>query len=141
MTINDALIIKTNLLSKLKEENVFWSYDQDSISVSNVPDEELIAQTLRYLDLPEIKQLFRIFPYTKIKKTWIKRLIPEGDYLATLNRFFAWYYFKAKNPDSYLKSLYTRYLNNKTLNPKYQVTPKDIENLIISKLSSTSTIP
>ncbi|MBD5196227.1 MAG: hypothetical protein HDS89_02100 [Bacteroidales bacterium] len=112
MTINDALIIKTNLLSKLKEENVFWSYDQDSISVSNVPDEELIAQTLRYLDLPEIKQLFRIFPYTKIKKTWIKRLIPEGDYLATLNRFFAWYYFKAKNPDSYLKSLYTRYLNN-----------------------------
>ena len=141
MTINDALIIKTNLLSKLKEENVFWSYDQDSISVSNVPDEELIAQTLRYLDLPEIKQLFRIFPYTKIKKTWIKRLIPEGDYLATLNRFFAWYYFKAKNPDSYLKSLYTRYLNNKTLNPKYQVTPKDIENLIISKLSSTSTSP
>ena len=29
----------------------------------------------------------------------------------------------------------------KTLNPKYQVIPKDIENLIISKLSPTSTIP
>ena len=29
----------------------------------------------------------------------------------------------------------------KTLNPKYQVTPKDIENLIISKLLPTSSIP
>ncbi len=71
----------------------------------------MIALTMRYLDLQEIKLLFRIFSYKKIKDAWKKILVPEGDYLYTLNRFFAWYYFKAKNPDSYLKSLQTRHLN------------------------------
>ena len=66
---------------------------------------------MRYLDLDEIKQLFNIFSFIKIKEAWKKLLVPEGEYLYTLNRFFAWYYFKAKNPDVYLKSLQTRYLN------------------------------
>lgn len=112
MNKSDSLAIKERLLSKLKEEKAFWSYDQDSISISNINDEELIAQTLRHLDLHEIKQLFSLYSFNKIKKTWISRLIPEGEYLETLNRFFAWYYFKAKKPDAYIKSLYTRYLNN-----------------------------
>ncbi|MDE6340638.1 MAG: hypothetical protein K2K97_12800 [Muribaculaceae bacterium] len=112
MTRNDAFIIKSELLSKLKEEKAFWSYDQESINMDNISDEELIAQTMRYLDLPEIKKLFNIFSFNKVKQAWIKLLIPEGEYLATLNRFFAWYYFKAKNPDSYIKSLYSRYLNS-----------------------------
>ena len=112
MDNSDVIKIKENLLSKLKEEKAFWSYNQDSITISNIPDEELIAQSMRYLDLPEIKQLFSIFSFHKIKKAWTSKLIPEGKYLETLNRFFAWYYFKAKNPDSYIKSLYTRYLNS-----------------------------
>ena len=66
---------------------------------------------MRYLDLQEIRQLFSIFPKRKIKSAWINLLVPEGDFLYTLNRFFAWYYFKAKRPDSYLKSLQTRRLN------------------------------
>ncbi len=69
---------------------------------------------MRHLDLPEIKQLFEIFSFSKIKHAWKTILIPEGHYLHTLNRFFAWYYFKAKRPDAYLKSLYTRHFN--TLN-------------------------
>ncbi|MDE7438709.1 MAG: hypothetical protein K2M93_09530 [Muribaculaceae bacterium] len=112
MNNSEVLKVKENLLSKLKGEKAFWSYDQDSITISNIQDDELIAQTMRYLDLPEIKQLFGIFSFRKIKKAWISRLIPEGKYLETLNRFFAWYYFKAKNPDSYIKSLYTRHLNS-----------------------------
>ena len=28
-----------------------------------------------------------------------------------INRFFAWYYFKVKNPDAYLKSMETRHMN------------------------------
>ncbi len=112
MKHEEVLNIKSSLLSKLKEEKAFWSYDQDSVALSNISDDELIAQTMRYLDLPEIKQLFSIFSFNKIKKAWIKLLVPQGEYLFTLNRFFAWYYFKAKKPDAYLKSLYTRYLNS-----------------------------
>lgn len=92
----------------LKEESAFWSYDPESVTVDSVADEQLIALTLRHLDLPEIKRLFAIYPYKKIKDAWRRILVPEGEYLYTLNRFFAWYYFGAKNPDAYLKSLETR---------------------------------
>ncbi len=104
--------IKGTLLEQLKEEKAFWSYDPETVSLKNLCDDQLIAMTLRYLDLEEIKQLFLIFPYKKIKEAWKRLLVPEGDYLYTLNRFFAWYYFKSKNPDAYLKSLQTRHLNS-----------------------------
>lgn len=103
--------IKGCLLQQLKEENAFWSYAPETVTVNNIHDDQLIALTLRYLDLDEIKQLFSIFSLKKIKDAWKKLLVPEGDYLYTLNRFFAWYYFKAKNPDAYLKSIQTRHLN------------------------------
>lgn len=103
--------IKRALLQQLMEENAFWSYAPESVTFDNIRDEQLIALTLRYLDLDEIKQLFSIFPFKKIKDAWKKLLVPEGEYLYTLNRFFAWYYFKAKNPDAYLKSLQTRHIN------------------------------
>lgn len=104
--------IKSTLLEQLKDENAFWSYEQKQISADNVADKELIALTMRYLDLQEIKLLFEIYPYNKIKNAWKELLVPEGEYLYTLNRFFAWYYFKAKRPDSYLKSLQTRHINS-----------------------------
>jgi len=97
--------IKGWLLEQLKEEHAFWSYDPESISPEKIDDDQLIALTMRYLDLPEIKQLFQIFSFKKVKEAWKKHLVPEGEYLYTLNRFFAWYYFKAKRPDAYLKSL------------------------------------
>lgn len=103
--------IKSSLLSALKAECAFWSYEQESVRADTVSDDMLIAMTMRYLDLPEIKQLFSIFPYRKIKSAWQRLLVPEGEYLYTLNRFFAWYYFKAKRPDAYLKSLETRHFN------------------------------
>lgn len=102
--------IKGVLLEQLKEENAFWSYTPESVSIENVQDDQLIALTLRYLDFDEINQLFCIFSFKKIKDAWKRLLVPEGEYLYTLNRFFAWYYFKAKNPDAYLRSLQTRHL-------------------------------
>ncbi len=107
-TVND---IKSGLLRLLKEENAFWSYEPESVTIDSIRDDQLIALTMRYLDLDEIKQLFTIYSFKKIKDSWKKLLVPEGDYLYTLNRFFAWYYFKAKKPDAYLKSLQTRHLN------------------------------
>jgi hypothetical protein len=103
--------IKSGLLEQLKEENAFWSYDPTTVTLDTMSDEQLIALTMRYLDLEEIKQLFSIFSYKKVKDAWKEILVPEGEYLYTLNRFFAWYYFKSKNPDVYLKSLQTRHLN------------------------------
>ncbi len=106
--VND---IKGKLLEKLKEENAFWSYAPKSVSETTISDEQLIALTLRHLDLPEIGMLFQIFSFKKIKEAWRNILVPEGEYLYTLNRFLAWYYFKAKRPDAYLKSIETRRLN------------------------------
>lgn len=104
--------IKQFLFEKLKHECVFWSYDVGAFSLSNLPDDQLIAMTLRHLDLAEIDQLFLIYPWAKIKSAWKRILVPEGDFLYTLNRFIAWYYFKAKRPDAYLKSLQTRHLHS-----------------------------
>lgn len=107
----DINAIKQQLLSKLKDERAFWSYASDSITLENIEDKMLIALTMRYLDIAEIELLYKIYPQSKIKEAWKDIMVPEGDYLYTLNRFFAWYYFKAKHPDSYLKFLQTRYQN------------------------------
>lgn len=103
--------IRHSLFEALKQEHAFWSYDPKSVSLDAITDDQLIALTMRYLDLQEINSLFRIFSVKKIKEAWKKLLVPEGDYLHTLNRFIAWYYFDAKRPDAYLKSLETRRLN------------------------------
>ena len=103
----DAL--KLNLLEKLKQEHRFWSFKDDSIK--EVSDDILIEKTLLYLDMDEIKQLFSIYPLKKIKQVWLDYLIPQGDYLYTLNRFLAWYFFKIKKPDVYIKAMETRHLN------------------------------
>jgi hypothetical protein len=117
MPIQDRHIIdsiKQSLIAQLKREHAFWSYNEHDITLENIDDAHLIAMTMRHLDLPEIKKLFKIYPLRKIKDAWIRLLVTENDYLYTLNRFFAWYYFKAKKPDSYLKSLQTRYHNKIT---------------------------
>lgn len=104
--------IRQYLLDRLKEEHAFWSYAQESVSLKAIDDESLIAFTMRHLDIDDIKLLFRIFAVRKIKLAWQRLLVPEGEYLYTLNRFFAWYYFRAKRPDAYLKSLITRHFNS-----------------------------
>ena len=101
--------IKSELLSKLKQEHCFWSYYEESIK--DISDEFLIEKTLLHLDLAEIDLLFKIYPYRTIKQVWLEHLIPQEEYLYSLNRFLAWYYFKAKCPDAYIKSMATRHFN------------------------------
>ena len=57
--------IKQLLLEKLREEQAFWSYSPDTISSDKIDDDQLIALTMRYLDLPEIAMLFRIYSLRK----------------------------------------------------------------------------
>ena len=101
--------IKNKLLAQLKPEHCFWSYAVENIS--NIPDDILIEKTLLHLDLEDIDQLFKIYSLRKIKRVWLDYLIPQEEYLYTLNRFLAWYYFKIKYPDRYIKSMTTRYYN------------------------------
>ncbi len=108
MAMSDE-VIKQELLAKLKQEHCFWSYNEDSIK--DIPDDMLIEKTLLHLDLDDINRLFLIYPFKKIKQVWLDYLIPQEEYLYTLNRFFAWYYFKAKKPDAYIKSMATRHFN------------------------------
>jgi hypothetical protein len=100
------------LIEKLKEENRFWSY-APGFADSDVPDEIIIEKTLVYLDLDEIKVLFELYGKQKVKRVWLERLVPQGEYLHTLNRFFAWFYFRVKKPDMYIKSMETRILNRR----------------------------
>lgn len=101
--------IRNKLISKLVQEHCLWSYCHDS--VCDIPDEILIEKCLIYLDLDDISSLFSILSFKKIKSVWLSNLVPQDEYYHALNRFFAWYYFGAKHPDSYLKSMYTRQLN------------------------------
>ena len=80
-----------------------------------LPDREIEGRkkTLVYLDLDEIKVLFELYGKQKVKRVWLERLVPQGEYLHTLNRFFAWFYFRVKKPDMYIKSMETRILNRR----------------------------
>lgn len=101
-------VIKQELLSKLKQEHCFWSYNEDSIK--DIPDDMLIEKTLLHLDLEEINQLFGLsFQENQAGMAGLSHST-RGISLY-VEPFFAWYYFKAKKPDAYIKSMATRRLN------------------------------
>ena len=102
--------LKKELLSQLKQQHCLWSYNQSAIR--EIPDEKLIELVMIHLDIPEINILFEIFPYQKVKQAWLTNLVPQADYYYPLNRFMAWYYFGAKKPDMYVKSMMTRHLHH-----------------------------
>jgi hypothetical protein len=103
--------VKPYLIEKLKQEHCLWSYDNDSIH--DMPDDVLIELVMLYLDIDEINMLFSIFSYKKMKKAWIENVVAQGERYYNLNYFFAWYYFHAKRPRSYVKAMATRQLNKR----------------------------
>ena len=101
--------VKPYLFRKLKEENHLWSYDVSKmISIS---DESLIEHVLLYLDINDINKLFSVFDYKKIKRVWLERVAPQGAMFRSINILYAWYYFGAKRPEAYVKSIETRHAN------------------------------
>ncbi len=101
--------VKKQLFRKLKKENCFWSYDVSKMK--SISDESLIEHVLLYLDIEDINQLFQLFGYKKVKRVWLDRVAPLGEMFRRYNILYAWYYFGAKRPETYVKSIETRHLN------------------------------
>ena len=108
---NDVKEIRPYLVQKLKQEHYLWSYESDSIN--DIPDDVLVELVMLYLDMEEIDLLFKLFDYKKVKRAWIENVVAQGERYYTLNYFFAWYYFHAKRPRSYVKAMATRQLNKR----------------------------
>lgn len=104
--------VKRQLLSKLKKENCFWSYDVSKMK--NISDESLIEYVLLYLDIEDINQLFPLYGFKKVKSVWLERVAPLGEMFRPFNILYAWYYFGAKRPEAYVKSIETRHINRIT---------------------------
>ncbi|RKY90317.1 MAG: hypothetical protein DRQ13_12775 [Ignavibacteriae bacterium] len=91
---------KKNLLKKLINENIFWSYDR--AVPSDISDSILIEHTLIYADVKEIKELFLIFNIEKIKRVWESRIIPDNRFLR-LNYYLGKFFFNIENVQNYIK--------------------------------------
>ena len=100
---------KKVLLRRLKEENCFWSYDISKMD--DISDEALIEHVLLYLDIDDIKQLFLMYSYKKVKRVWLDRVAPQGEMFRNYNILYAWYFFGAKRPEACVKSIETRHIN------------------------------
>lgn len=100
---------KKQLFRKLKKENCFWSYDVSKMR--SISDESLIEYVLLYLDIKDIDQIFLLFGYKKVKRVWLDRVAPQGEMFRPYNILYAWYYFGAKRPEAYVKSIETRHMN------------------------------
>ena len=103
---------RSELAGKLIDGNKFWSYDRESV-LRNISDEDIIENTLIYLDIDDINILFRIYPIRKIKKVWAMTMALQDNRYKELNRFITSCYFGVKHPDSYVKRIHTRELNRR----------------------------
>ena len=101
--------VKSELLRKLKVENALWSYDVSKMD--SISDEALIEHVLLYLDIAEVNQLFYIYDVQLIKRVWRERMATQGAMFHAVNVLYAWYYFGAKHPEAYVKSIETRHQN------------------------------
>ena len=111
--MNQESDIKHVLIDKLKQAHCLWSYEIDSIQ--DIPDDVLVELVMLYLDIDEINLLFQLFDYKKVKQAWIENVVAQGERYYNLNYFFAWYYFHAKQPRRYVKSMSTRQLNKRLI--------------------------
>ena len=101
--------VREQLFRKLKKENCFWSYDVSKMK--SISDEALIEHVMLYLDIEDIDKLFSLFGFKKVKRVWLDRVAPQGEMFRPFNILYAWYYFGAKRPEAYVKSIETRHIN------------------------------
>ena len=79
--------------------------------MKSISDEALIEHVMLYLDIEDIDKLFPLFGFKKVKRVWLDRVAPQGEMFRPFNILYAWYYFRAKRPEAYVKSIETRHIN------------------------------
>jgi len=103
--------IKQYLEKRLIEEKSFWSFEK--LSCHNLSDWNLIKYVLIRLDLDDINYLFHLYSKEKIKQVWLQELVPQGDFLLSMNICFALLYFNARKPHQYVKTMEKRILKRR----------------------------
>lgn len=94
---------KLALYEKLNQNGAFWSgklKSKDNIDESN--DDILIEKGLLYLDFEDMHLLFKAYPKNKVKKYWLKNLVPQKQRYDIINRLLGILFFNIKNIDKYL---------------------------------------
>jgi hypothetical protein len=104
--------IKNDLLQSLKKLNAFWSYNASKVSIKNISDDLFIEKALVHLDIIDLKKLFLLFPYKKIREVWRNQLCKQEPYYHGINTMLAYLYFNIKNPDRYLKTISNKHLKS-----------------------------
>ena len=104
--------IKSDLLKAFKKMNAFWSYNAAGVSEKTLSDDFFIEKSLIHLDIADLKKLFSLFPYKKIREVWRNQLCIQEPYYHGLNTMLAYLYFDVKNPDRYLKTISKRNLKS-----------------------------
>ena len=89
------------LISKLEQEQAFWSYS--NVDKSKISDDELIAKVLLHLDIDDIFKLFKIYPKRTIQNVWKDKLVAQDPLYHGLNRLYALLFFNIKHPDKYIR--------------------------------------
>ena len=90
-------IMKTSMVKDI--DDAYADYLQ------NMTTENMVFQ------IDDINQLFPLFGYKKVKRVWLDRVAPQGAMFRPYNILYAWYYFGAKRPEAYVKSIETRHMN------------------------------
>lgn len=90
------------LVEKLKQKHVFWSYKFNDDNEKRIADDVLIENVLLHLDIEDIIKLYHLFPKKNIMQVWKKKLLPNNEIYASLNRFYAFWLFDIKDPDGYI---------------------------------------
>lgn len=93
------------LYRKLADEGIFWSYDK---KLDYIGDDLLIEHTLLYAEVSEIKDLFKIFDFAKIKDVWERKVVPDERHYG-LNYYLALIWFDISEPKEYLQETAKKY--------------------------------
>lgn len=90
-----------DLIKRLHQEHVFWSYDKSTIK--QISDNVLIEKVLLHLDIDDIKILFQLYPKIKIQRVWKDKILSQEPMYHGLNRLYSFLLFNIKHPDRYIR--------------------------------------
>ncbi len=97
---------RSDLVQKLKSLGAFWSYSPDNLS--ELPDNVIIEEGLRWGDVSEIQSIFKTFSPKQIKQVWREKMLPD-ERIYSHNYYLAAIFFDIKNPARYIKPLQKKY--------------------------------